>query len=43
MKGNRKYGQGNMIIIFSGCDERGYFGVGFAVRKNIVPMIKDLK
>lgn len=32
---------GNMIIFFGGCDERGQFGVGFAVRKNVVPTIKD--
>jgi len=36
-------GMGNMTILFGGCDERGQFGVGFAVRKNIAPMIKDFR
>ncbi|XP_015368877.1 PREDICTED: uncharacterized protein LOC107165236 [Diuraphis noxia] len=31
---------GKMTILFGGCDERGQFGVGFAVRKNIVPTIE---
>jgi len=34
---------GNMTILFGGCDERGQYGVGFAVRKNIVPTIKDFR
>jgi hypothetical protein len=34
---------GNMTILFGECDERGQFRIGFAVRKTIVPTIKDFR
>ena len=34
---------GNMTILFGGCDERGQYGVGFVVHKNIVLTIKDFR
>lgn len=42
MEGN-SMDMGNITILFGRYDERGQFGVGFSVRKNIVPTITDFR